>query len=147
MAISADLGLRNPAPEIYWHALHAHHMSPEETAMVGDSLPADVAGPQTLGMVAVWKPKAVVAEMIKEHFARYDTCLEQYNADHTTRPVVPIEEASAKPLLPDMFSTSLASALHHADYWYQFVSGRLQPEVVIEQIDNLLDVFRQAGKQ
>jgi FMN phosphatase YigB (HAD superfamily) len=56
MAISADLGLRKPHPGIFTHAINALSVLPEETAMVGDSLKADIAGAQMLKITAIWKP-------------------------------------------------------------------------------------------
>jgi FMN phosphatase YigB (HAD superfamily) len=147
MAISADLGLRKPAPEIYLHALRAHGIAPSEAVMVGDSLPADVVGPQNLGMLAVWKPKAMVAQMVKEHLAKYGTSLERYNAEHVTPPELRTGELPAGPLPPGMFDTSLADILNHSDYWHQFLRGRIRPDFIIQHMSDLLDVFLQAGRQ
>jgi FMN phosphatase YigB (HAD superfamily) len=44
-----------PHPEIYHDALRALDLEPQEVVMVGDSLKADVAGAQALGMIAVWR--------------------------------------------------------------------------------------------
>lgn len=54
-AVSCDLGYEKPNPAIFRCALDALGAAPEEAAMVGDSLAADVAGAQRLGMAAVWK--------------------------------------------------------------------------------------------
>jgi FMN phosphatase YigB (HAD superfamily) len=56
MAISADLGIRKPHSGIFSHALSALCVAPEETAMVGDSLKADIVGAKALNLMAVWKP-------------------------------------------------------------------------------------------
>jgi HAD superfamily hydrolase (TIGR01549 family) len=56
LSISCDLGYMKPHAAIFQHALEALDVAPEETVMVGDSLRADVAGAQALGMTAVWKP-------------------------------------------------------------------------------------------
>lgn len=55
LSVSCDLGYMKPHPEIYRHALESMQIEPKETAMVGDSLRADVAGAQALGMTAVWR--------------------------------------------------------------------------------------------
>lgn len=55
MAISADLGVCKPNPEIFKAALHSLNASPEETAMVGNSLKADVAGAKRLNLLSIWK--------------------------------------------------------------------------------------------
>ncbi len=57
MAVSCDLGYMKPHPEIYRHALGSMELEPTETAMVGDSLRADVAGAKALGMTAIWRPR------------------------------------------------------------------------------------------
>ncbi|MGH2497130.1 MAG: HAD-IIIA family hydrolase [Ktedonobacteraceae bacterium] len=62
MAISADLGIRKPNPDIFLYALNSLDVSPEEAAMVGDSLRADVAGAKRVNMQAVWIPKASLRE-------------------------------------------------------------------------------------
>ncbi|HKV59772.1 MAG TPA: HAD family hydrolase [Ktedonobacteraceae bacterium] len=62
MAISADLGIRKPNPDIFLYALDSLNVAPEEAAMVGDSLRADVAGAKRVNMQAVWIPKASLRE-------------------------------------------------------------------------------------
>jgi HAD superfamily hydrolase (TIGR01549 family) len=57
MAISADLHIRKPNPDIFFYALNACNADAKTTMMIGDSLTADVAGAQQLGLFAVWKPK------------------------------------------------------------------------------------------
>jgi len=57
MAISADLGIRKPNPDIFKHALERLNVAPEETAMVGDNLKADIAGAKKLNILGIWKPK------------------------------------------------------------------------------------------
>lgn len=53
--ISCDVGYMKPHPKIYEHTLEAMRLQPEETAMVGDSLRADVAGSKALGIVGIWR--------------------------------------------------------------------------------------------
>lgn len=56
MAISADLGIRKPNPDIFKYALNRLSVVPEETAMVGDNLKADVSGAKRLNILSIWKP-------------------------------------------------------------------------------------------
>ena len=56
IVISCDLGYMKPHPKIFRHTLEALGIEPQEAVMVGDSLRADVAGAQALGMTAVWYP-------------------------------------------------------------------------------------------
>lgn len=57
IAVSADLQVRKPNPAIFKYALEGLDVAPEEAAMVGDSLRADVYGAKQLNMLAIWKPK------------------------------------------------------------------------------------------
>lgn len=60
MAISADLGIRKPHPAIFKYALEHLSVLPEEAAMVGDNLQADVGGARQLNILGIWKPKPAV---------------------------------------------------------------------------------------
>lgn len=55
VAVSCDLGYMKPHPRIFQHVLDEMQIDPAETAMVGDSLRADVQASQALGMTAVWR--------------------------------------------------------------------------------------------
>lgn len=66
IAISADLGIRKPAPAIFLDVLEKSEIPAEETAMVGDSLRADVAGANKLNMLAVWKPSPPLRARARE---------------------------------------------------------------------------------
>jgi len=51
---SAAAGIRKPNPEIFRRALQHWGMGPHETAMVGDSLGADVLGARNAGLFSIW---------------------------------------------------------------------------------------------
>ncbi len=53
--ISCDVGYMKPHPRIFHYTLECMGIEAEETAMVGDSLRADVEGAKTLGMTAIWR--------------------------------------------------------------------------------------------
>ena len=56
-AVSQGLGVEKPDPRIFWHALDAIGIVPEQvgrTVMVGNELAADVAGANGMGMISVW---------------------------------------------------------------------------------------------
>jgi HAD superfamily hydrolase (TIGR01549 family) len=53
--ISCDVGYMKPHPRIFHAALGLMKVEAPETAMVGDSLRADVEGAKTLGMTAIWR--------------------------------------------------------------------------------------------
>lgn len=55
VAVSCHVGYMKPHPRIFEHALEAMGVTPEETAMVGDNVRADVEGAKALGMTAIWR--------------------------------------------------------------------------------------------
>ncbi|MEX2245316.1 MAG: HAD family hydrolase [Dehalococcoidia bacterium] len=55
VAVSCDAGYLKPHAKLFEHALEAMGAAANETAMVGDSLRADVEGAQALGMTAIWR--------------------------------------------------------------------------------------------
>ncbi len=56
IAISADLGIRKPTSAIFLDVLDKCGIPAEETAMVGDSLRADIVGANNLNMLSICKP-------------------------------------------------------------------------------------------
>ncbi len=54
-AISCDMGYMKPHPRIFEQVLGEMNVRPQETAMVGDSLRADVQASQALGMAGIWR--------------------------------------------------------------------------------------------
>ena len=52
--VEGELGFGKPDTRVYLRALDALGVKPADAWMVGDSLECDVAGPQRLGMIAVW---------------------------------------------------------------------------------------------
>ncbi len=66
MSISCDIGYMKPHPKIYQHALEELGVAPQNTMMVGDSLRADVAGAQTLGMTGVWRKHHAIKERVQD---------------------------------------------------------------------------------
>lgn len=55
VAVSCDLGYMKPHPKIFEHVFDEMGIAPRDTAMVGDSLRADVEAAQALGMVSIWR--------------------------------------------------------------------------------------------
>jgi FMN phosphatase YigB (HAD superfamily) len=54
-AVSCDLGYMKPHPKLFQHVIDEMGIDPSQTAMVGDSLKADVAAGQALGMTGIWR--------------------------------------------------------------------------------------------
>jgi FMN phosphatase YigB (HAD superfamily) len=59
LAISHDIGIRKPRPEIFAAALAGLEVAPEEVLHVGDNLVADVLGAAALGIRTVWITRCV----------------------------------------------------------------------------------------
>lgn len=51
---SAACGFRKPRPEIFQLALDHFPVSPHKTAMIGDTLEADIEGANNLGIYSIW---------------------------------------------------------------------------------------------
>lgn len=124
IAISADLGIRKPNPDIFLHALNALDVAPHEAVMVGDSLRADVAGAKKLEMFTVWKPSRHLRAALAA-----ETLDDALQADLT-------EEERL-----------LAYAQQRATIKYGASQDDMQPHLVIAHIHELLDIFVQPGTQ
>ena len=58
VVVSGDVGIGKPDPRIFHLALEQLGASPEDAAMVGDSLPRDIVGARRAGVMAVWVNRA-----------------------------------------------------------------------------------------
>lgn len=120
MAISADLRTPKPNPEIFLHALNALKVSPQETAMVGDSLYADVNGAHQLGMLSIWKPKLSL----------------RASANNGHNPSSLLDE------------TALFTYVQEIEKRREYSQTvYVQPDLTIEHISDLLPIFTKAGLQ
>lgn len=54
IVVSAAVGLRKPAPEIFQPVLEAWDLPAEAVVMIGDTLNADILGAQRIGMHNIW---------------------------------------------------------------------------------------------
>jgi len=54
IVLSEEIGLRKPAPEIFWETAEILHRKPEECLYVGDSYDIDIKGAQKSGMKTCW---------------------------------------------------------------------------------------------
>jgi FMN phosphatase YigB (HAD superfamily) len=141
MAISADLGIQKPNPKIFEYALDGLHVAAEETAMVGDSLSADVYGAKQLNMFTVWKPKlhlrpTAQAELMTQHITSY-----------TTQESSTARDAAAEPYPTLNNAQLLAYVQQHERPRNGYSAHHVQPDLIIEHIGDLLDTFEKAGKQ
>lgn len=54
VVISAEMGIRKPAREIFQKALDHFQVEPTKAVMVGDLLEADILGARNIGMQSIW---------------------------------------------------------------------------------------------
>jgi HAD superfamily hydrolase (TIGR01549 family) len=118
MAISADLGIRKPNPDIFLHTLNSLNVSPEEAVMVGDSLRGDITGAKKLDILAIWMPKTslraeALAAMQASGPAQPQVLTDDYLLAYTRQ----IEKRGRQ--TPD----------------------NVRPDIIIECLSDLLDIF------
>jgi HAD superfamily hydrolase (TIGR01549 family) len=122
MAISGDLGIRKPNPAIFQHALDAMGITAEEAAMVGDAFGADVVGARQLNIFAIWKPKARLRAEVRKALAPGTQLDGEHLAAYAYK-----NEAKKYGLSPE--------------------DSQTRPDLIIEHLSELLDVFSKAGLQ
>jgi FMN phosphatase YigB (HAD superfamily) len=120
IAISADLGIRKPTPAIFSHALDRCQVSPEETAMVGDSLRADIAGANMMHLLAIWKPAPTLRVRAREILAP--------NTEHISN--------------EDLLNYGYT----HEERRYRQILDNVVPDLIIRRVSDLLSVFPEAGR-
>jgi HAD superfamily hydrolase (TIGR01549 family) len=121
MAVSADLHIRKPNPAIFMHALNALQIAPTEATMVGDALGADVAGAKQLNIFTVWKPSP---RLITEAKIATPSNQAYLNYKHLFPYVQRRYEQQNRP-----------------------VPSSPKPDLIIEQLSDLLDIFLEVGVQ
>ena len=123
MAISADLGIRKPNPDIFMHALNRLNVQPEEAAMVGDSLKADILGAKMLNILAIWKPKAALREEAKVAWMSSN-------------------EASEDESITGFTDDHLLAYVHNRDgLKLQQFQIDIKPDLMIDNLKDLLTIF------
>jgi len=141
IAISVDLGVRKPGHAIFLHALNALNVAPEHAVMVGDSLLSDIVGAKMLGIFTIWKPKPSVRA--QAHLIASGTAAQAHQ--------MPAPGKLPGDLPPGMHITDddyvLAQVRSRAGKWDQQLLGEIKPDLVIENLSDLLDIFSEVGKQ
>lgn len=121
MAVSVNLGIRKPNPAIFMYALDALHCLPEESAMVGDSLSADVTGANQSNVFSIWKPAPRLIAEVK---------------------------ADLPPDSPYPNDKYLLSYLQRqSEQQNRPLSTFAKPDLTIERLSDLLNVFLEVGAQ
>jgi HAD superfamily hydrolase (TIGR01549 family) len=135
MAISVDLGVSKPNPAIFLHALNALNVPPEEAAMVGDALLADITGSKMLGIFGIWKPTAGVlaqAQLIASSSGAV-------SARH------PGDVPAGIHITADDYV--LGYAHNRAGKWDEHLHSEVKPDLIIQTLGDLLDIFHEVGEQ
>lgn len=144
MAISADLGVRKPHADIFMHALRALHVAPQEAAMVGDSLRADIVGAKRLHMLAVWKPKASLRAKARAAFhATSQAPLAQEPSDqHKKAAAQAAANSQESQDLQDMSDEYLLSyVLQRKEHLSPALRSTMTPDAIIKNLSDLLALF------
>lgn len=154
IAISGDLGLRKPNRRIFEYVLTALHVSPQETAMIGDSLSADILGAQPLGIYAIWKPKPWLSTWVSKHAPSPLVQTDSASSPASSRTFpgedtadTQLAETLETPGIPSqgMYVTDddyiLARANTSRDYLEQFRQGEIRPDQIITHLAELLEIF------
>jgi HAD superfamily hydrolase (TIGR01509 family) len=146
MAISVDLGMRKPNPAIFLHALNALNVAPEEAVMVGDSLLSDIVGGKMLNIFTVWKPKPSVrrqAQLIAS--AATTTANPMLAPSELFSGVHPDDLPAGMHVTDDDYV--LAQVQSRAGKWDQHMHTEIRPDLIIENLGDLLEIFTRVGKQ
>ncbi|HCI80994.1 MAG TPA: hypothetical protein DHW02_15040 [Ktedonobacter sp.] len=125
IAVSIDLNIRKPDSRIFQYTLDALEVSAAESVMVGDQLGADVYGAQHLGIYGVWKPNPRI-------FAE-------------ARDEAGMQSNENLPPLGTLKRIALSRMKHYRPD--RATLEALQPDMVIEHLRELLDVFVKVGTQ
>ncbi len=156
MAISIDLGIRKPNPAIFLHVLHALDIPPQEAAMVGDSLRSDILGAQLLGIFTIWKPSPALESQVYARKVAASTTGAASASTGTIPSLASTDTSSDSDESPDdlpqgMHITDddyvLAHLQSRAGKWDEHMQRDIKPEVRIDTLSDLLDIFVEAGKQ
>jgi HAD superfamily hydrolase (TIGR01509 family) len=143
IAVSADLLVRKPHPALFQRALEALTLAPEEAAMVGDSLRTDILGAKPLGIFTVWLPRAKQRQHIEEYVA-------VSGALPAPRQEPAARGASTEPQADERLSDDVnffdedylpANVQGKDGYLERYFRGEIAPDVIIERVSDLLDIF------
>ena len=121
MAISADLGIRKPNPDIFLHALNSLQVSPGEAVMVGDSLRGDITGANRLNILSIWMPKMSL------------------RAD-----ALAAMRASGQMQQDGLTDDYLLAYTRHIEKRGRQTPEDVRPDIIIERLSDLLNLFQGA---
>src|SRR5262249_54142015 len=141
-----------PHPAIYQQALNSLYVMPEEAAMVGNNLVADVLGAQRLGLFTVWKPKSANQAQIQMQMqaAAQAPQAQAPQAQAPQRQAAEREAVSAavtavpRDTSDDRFGALLFDlARQRAQTRHPEARTMSPPDAIIMQVSDVLRIFRQ----
>jgi HAD superfamily hydrolase (TIGR01549 family) len=145
IAISADLGIRKPNSAIFLHTLTALNIPPVEAVMVGDSLEADIVGGKMLDIFTIWKPKPSVRKQAQLIATAATTAHSSSTFSEGPLENRPHNVPGGLHITDDDYV--LAQVHSRAGKWDQYIQHDIKPDLIIENISDLLDIFTEAGVQ
>jgi HAD superfamily hydrolase (TIGR01549 family) len=145
IAISADLGIRKPNPAIFLHTLTALNIPPTEAVMVGDSLKADIVGGKMLGIFTIWKPKPSVRKQAQLIATGATTAHSSSTFSEGYMEDLPHNVPEGLHITDDDYV--LAQDHSRAGKWDQYIHNDIKPDLIIENVSDLLDIFTETGVQ
>jgi FMN phosphatase YigB (HAD superfamily) len=154
IAVSGDLGIRKPNAQIFEYILNELQVVPQETAMIGDSLSADILGTQPLGIYTVWKPKPWLRDWALAHATSQPASTNVQSRPLSSKAFPGIDTADSQISLYSEPTRTTPTGVHVTDddyimaqadmsrgYLEQFQRGEIRPDKVIGELSNLLVHF------
>jgi FMN phosphatase YigB (HAD superfamily) len=137
MAVSLDLGIRKPNPDIFLYALQKLGIEPGEAAMVGDSLHADIQGANLLDIFSIWRPKERIREEAK--ISRMHSSTQTAIAEQPSEAIADIEE-NDNDVFPE--KEEVYQYVQQNPHWEHHISsGDVRPDHIIYTLSELLEIF------
>jgi HAD superfamily hydrolase (TIGR01549 family) len=133
MAVSADLGIRKPNPDMFLYVLNKLGVSAHEAAMVGDSLHADVQGANFLNIFSIWRPKKRIRQDALASTAQQTTL------EHLPEGATQLQENDDDQFLNK--ADLLRYAQQHRKHEHIIPGADAEPDYIIYTLSDLLELF------
>jgi len=119
--------------------------------MVGDSLRSDILGAQLLGIFTIWKPSPAIESQVYAQRVATGTTGASTSAISSLAPTEVSGDDRPADLPPGMHITDddyvLAHIQSRAGKWDEHMQRDIKPDVRIDTLSDLLDIFDKAGEQ
>lgn len=119
--------------------------------MVGDSLRSDILGAQLLDIFTIWKPSPALEAAVLERKVAAGAASTSTSTLSSRLPTGSNDEERPDDLPQGMHITDDDYVLAHIDSragkWDEHMQRDIRPDVRINTLSDLLDIFVQAGEQ